>query len=123
MNRPDAGRSVGQLPLFAAAPAPVRHSGMPPCVERAWERAYSDQVTAEVLAVAAARPEEWLGWNDFRSLIRQHDIGCCFGHAIGAIARRGLLQERKVCLGKGIGAAQPGSGNYQGYTCQWKACA
>jgi len=112
---------MNQLTLFEA-PQPIeRLCGMPPDVERKWRVAFSPEVELAVLAVVAARPGEWFGRSAFRQIIEQHDIGFCIGHALGAIARKGLMQERPVYLGKGIGAEQPGSPNYRGYTREWRA--
>lgn len=112
-----------QLNLFeASAPsAPRRLGGGPPCVELMWERARSPDVEIETLAIAAARPDEWLSWNDFRAVIEKHKIGSCFGHILFGYVRAGKLLEKKVYNGKGIGAEQPGSENYRGYYCKWRA--
>jgi len=86
-----------------------------------WERALSQEVEIALIELAAARPDDWLGWSDFHAVMNEYQIGSCMGHVLGRIARAGLLREQKVFLGKGIGAETPGSGNYQGYTHKWRA--
>lgn len=110
-----------QLSLFPAQERKPSRGGMPLSVERMWERAQTPAVREETLAILVARRGEWLGWNDFRSVIDRHQISSCFGHIISGFAREGLLQERKVYLGKGIGADRPGSPDYMGYKNEWSA--
>jgi hypothetical protein len=113
---------MNQLTLFAPEPAPARRlSGMPPCVERMWERALAPEVRQEVMAIATARPDEWLRSRCFRAVIDKHDISSCFGHVLHGFVREGLLQSRPVYYNKGIGGDQPGSGHYQGYYNEWRA--
>lgn len=103
-----------QLALFEEAP---RRSSR----DLEWERGFSQEVELALIAVAMSRPEDWLGWKDFRAVMDKHQISGCMGYVLGRIARAGLLQQRNVYLGKGIGAEMPGSGNYQGYKNEWRA--
>lgn len=112
-----------QLSLFPVPARSERPCGMPPGVFARWELAYSPKVKAELVAVATARPVEWLEWRDFREVMDKYKIGFCMGHVLGHLVREGRLEEKKVYLGKGIGAEQPGSGNYQGYTHNWRAAS
>lgn len=111
---------TAQLALFA--PEPVRRiGGGPPEVERLSDLAFSEPVKLELLAVAAARPDDWLRFADFRVPMDRYKIGFCMGHVLGKLVREGRLQEKKVYYGKGIEADRPGSPDYQGYTHAWKA--
>lgn len=94
---------------------------MPPNVRRMWIRAESMEVELELLAFAAARRGDWLTFADFRKAVDKHDIGACLGHVLGRIARAGGLEEKTIYLGTGIGAEQPESPNYQGFTHHWRA--
>ena len=114
---------MSQLALFAEQVTAVRTSGRPPGVERRWNLAFSEPAKLELLAVAAARPAEWLGWSAFDAVRERHQIGFCMGHVLGALVREGRLDERKVYCGKGIGAERPGSASYQGYYNEWRAIA
>lgn len=96
-------------------------SAMPRNVELMWERAFTQEVELEILAFAASRPADWLRSSDFREALARHDIGGCLGHVLGRIARAGLLEEKKVYYGRGLEADRPGSPDYQGFTCRWKA--
>lgn len=108
---------MSQLTLFAPEPkrVPAHCTGMPPTVERMWERGQSADVEQEVMAIFHAKPTEWLRWHDFREVIRKHEIGGCFGHILYGMKMRGLIEDKAVYLGRGIGAEMPGSANYQGY--------
>ena len=97
------------------AQAQTRRHGMPPSAALAWERASSPAVEASVLDVCAARKGEWLGWCDFRGVIEKYQISSCFGHVTSRMAREGLIREKTIYHGKGIGAENPGSPNYQGF--------
>jgi len=110
-----------QLSLFAPALRPVGYTGRPPIVDRIWERAFSPEVEAEILATVAARPDEWLGWNAFRAIIDKHGIGSCLGHVLGRMVRTGLIQEKRIYCGKGLEADRPGSPDYMGFYNEWKA--
>lgn len=110
-----------QLALFAPEkPAEVRAYGGPPGVQRRSELAFTEPVKLELLAVAAARPDDWLVWNDFAGPRDKHGIGFCMGHVLYALVREGRLQEKHIYLGKGLEADRPGSPDYQGYTSKWK---
>lgn len=114
---------MSQLALFAEEEPVARRYGMPPDVARRWNLAFSEPVKLELLAAAAARPDEWLGWGAFDEVRERHQIGFCMGHVLGALVREGRLGERTVYIGKGIGAERPGSPNYQGYYNEWRAVA
>lgn len=109
-----------QLALFA--PEPVRRiGGGPPEVQRRFELAFTEPVKLDLLAVAAARPDDWLRWDDFRAPMEKYKIGFCMGHVLSQLVREGRLQERPVYYGKGLEADRPGSPDYQGYRHDWKA--
>lgn len=113
---------MSQLDMFPppqVAQALERRYGMPRSVALMWERASSPAVEASVLEVCAARKGEWLSWNDFRAVIEKYQISSCFGHVTSGMARAGLIREKTVYLGKGIGAEKPGSPNYRGFSCKY----
>lgn len=89
--------------------------GVPRSVALMWERASSPAVESSILDVLSARKGEWLGWNAFRAVIEKYQISSCFGHVLSGMAREGLIRERTIYHGKGIGAEKPGSPNYQGF--------
>ncbi|WBS00256.1 hypothetical protein OU994_18210 [Pseudoduganella sp. SL102] len=108
---------MSQLELFAAMPATRRAGGMPRSVEAKWERARSLEVRQAFLDVAMARPGEWIDGSDFyRTVAVPLDIGCCWGHAMGAMARAGMLDERP----RYFGSDHPSKGNYKGYTHEYR---
>lgn len=110
-----------QLILFEPEkPAEVRAYAGPPGVQRRMEFAFTEPVKLELLAVAAARPDEWLDWKDFAGPRDKHDIGFCMGHVLFALVREGRLQEKHIYLGKGLEADRPGSPDYHGYKSNWK---
>ena len=110
-----------QLSLFPDPAPSTRPCGMPPGVHARWELAYSPKVKAELVAVATARPGEWLEWRDFREVMERYEIGFCMGHVLGHLARTGLLKHKDIPLGKGIGAELPGSENFRGTKSNWMA--
>lgn len=107
-----------QLDLLAP-PAPVLPpaaeqricGGMPRSVAAAWERAYGLEVRQAFLDVAMKRPGEWIDSGDFYRLVAiPHNIGCCWGHAMGAMARAGMLEVKNHYYGSEF----PGP-DYKGY--------
>lgn len=119
-SRPGMKMPSPQLDMFST-PESRPASAMPRNVELMWERAFTQEVELEILAFAASRPTDWLSFSDFREALARHDISTCLGHVLGRIARAGLLEEKRVYLGRGLEADRPGSPDYQGYTCRWKA--
>lgn len=112
-----------QLALFAEPAPKERRCGMPLGVQRRWELAFSEQVKRELVAVATARPGEWLEWGAFTAVRERYQIGFCMGHVLSSLVREGRLAERRVYFGKGIDADRPGSPNYCGYGSEWRAAA
>lgn len=115
-----------QLALFApeappASAAPLRVGGGPASVQRRFALAFSESVKLELLAVAAARPGEWLQWSAFSGPREKHQIGFCMGHVLHALVGEGRLQERAIHFGSGIGTEQPGAPGYQGSMCEWRS--
>lgn len=107
-----------QAELFTSEPEPLKPTspiGMPTGVRLKHERARSPEVSAALLEVAQARPGEWLTSRTFEAVFQRFDISCARGTAIGQLVRARQLDERRVYFGKGIGAEQPGSPNYQGF--------
>lgn len=114
-------RKHTQLALFESPAESVRRSGRPPDVERRWNLAFSPEVKAEILQIIQARPMKWLSWKDFRVIIEKYKIGFCLGQVLSSLAQSGQIEVKKVYLGRGIGADRPGSGNYEGYTHNYRA--
>lgn len=116
------GRVPVQVELFLPEPGAARRiGGGPPGVQLLIARAFTEPVKLELLAVATARPDEWLEWRAFRVPMDKYQISFCMGHVLSALAREGRLQEKVVYLGTGIDADRPGAPGYRGYTCNWKA--
>lgn len=117
--------SDAQFALFAPEPEPKdlrpRLGSGPPGVQRRRAIAYSEPVKLELLAVAAAQPDEWLEWDDFKVPREKHQIGFCMGHVLHALVWEGRLQEKTIYLGTGLEANRPGSPDYQGFMYRWKA--
>lgn len=92
-------------------PAPRRYSGRPPSVDAAWERAYTVEVRQAFLDEAMKRPGEWIeGSHFYRTVAQAHNIGCCWGHAMGAMVRAGMLEEKR----RYYGSERPGP-DYKGF--------
>lgn len=116
---------MNQLALFEietqAAPAP----GPAALARRGPRNCLSDLIAcpvieAELMGIFRARPAEWLDWPAFRPVIQKHGVGFGLGHKLGSMQRRGLLEERVIYLGRGIGADRPGSPDYQGFRTEYK---
>ncbi|MGK5080505.1 hypothetical protein [Janthinobacterium sp. HLX7-2] len=79
--------------------------------EITWELAFSRSVEVAVLAVFAARPDEWLDFRDFKKVIEKYKIGCCFGHVLSHISRAGKTVPKNIYFG----SDHPGTPNYLGF--------
>lgn len=109
-SRPGMKMPSPQLDLFPP-PAPARRPDP-------WEVAFSEEVKLELLAAAAAKPERWLGWDDFADVRDKHKIGSCMGHVLGSLVRDGRLRELIVWFG----AEWPGQDTeYKGYGSRWRS--
>ena len=117
---------MDQLALFVeSVPAvpvsvPKPSYGVPPGVRQRWDRAMQPDVAEAALAIAAARPGEWLTWSAFRAVIDKYQIGFCFGQVLARLVRAGQIEERKVYFGRGVSAEKPGSPNYEGFGHVWR---
>lgn len=85
-----------------------------------WKRAFTDEVKTALLAVMASCRGEWLEWRDFDQVREKYDIGSCMGHVLFHLSEYGAVERKEIFLGRGIGAEQPGSPNYRGYTNSWR---
>ncbi|MGV7210482.1 hypothetical protein ACLB1G_21825 [Oxalobacteraceae bacterium A2-2] len=101
------------LDLFPAE-VPAERSCRPPIVDHMWERAQSEEVRRDILAVFAAKPAQWLSWSDFRCVIKAHQIGACLGHVLFGMVREGKIIEKIIYFG----TERPGPG-YAGFTSNW----
>lgn len=100
-------------PVAAPVEAPHRMGGMPRSVEAKWMLAQTVEVRQAFLDEAMKRPGEWIdGSRFYRTVAQRFDIGCCWGHAMGAMARAGMLEVKNHYFG----SDHPGKGNYKGYT-------
>ena len=110
---------MNQLALFEV-PKPVRrYSGRPAGVDAKWERSSTVEVRQAFLDVAIARPGEWIdGGVFYRTVAIPHDIGCCWGHAMGAMVRACMLEVKNHYYGSQF----PGP-DYKGYNhmYRWRA--
>lgn len=77
-------------------------------------------IEAELMEIFRARPNDWLTWSAYRPIIEKHGCGFGLGHKLYSMARRGLLEEKVIYLGRGIGADRPGSPDYQGFRAEYK---
>lgn len=107
---------TAQFELFVTEEPQVPRLGH---VERIWQLAFSDEVKAEVMRVFQSKGNQWLDWNDFRTIIDRHKIGSCFGHLLGRMARDGLILEQL----RYHGAQYPGDGQgvYEGFSSRYAA--
>lgn len=117
---------MSQLALFALeattvppapSPAPLTRRGPRDCLSGLIA---CPVIEAELMAIFRARPTEWLDWPAFRPVTAKHGIGFGLGHKLYGMARRGLLEEKVIYLGRGIGADRPGSPDYQGFRTEYK---
>lgn len=79
--------------------------------EITWELAFSRPVEVAVLAVFAARPDEWLDFLDFKKVIEKYKISCCLGHVLSHISRTGKTVSKNIYFG----SDHPGTPNYLGF--------
>jgi hypothetical protein len=98
-----------QLALFASNPGPIRRDQR----DIMYEKICSIAVELDVMTIFNAKPAEWLGWNDFRPIIKKHDVSSCLGHILSRISRSGKTIEKNIYFG----SDHPGKPNYLGYTC------
>jgi hypothetical protein len=77
-------------------------------------------IEADLMEIFRSRPGAWLDWPAFRPVIAKHECGFGLGHKLGSMARRGLLDEKNVYLGRGIGAERPGSPEYRGFRIEYR---
>lgn len=114
---PPARPIVHALAEAREATAPRRFGNMPPGVAAKWERAWTVDVRQAFLDVAMAHPGEWIDSSRFyRTVAVPRDIGCCWGHAMHAMVRAGMLEERP----RYYGGKRPGDAGYQGYTHEYR---
>lgn len=101
-----------QMDMF---PPLARQGGSP---QDRLEIAFTEEVKLELLAAAAAKPERWLGWDDFAAVRDKHKIGHCMGHVLFSLVRDGRLKEM-ICW---YGAKRPGQETeYKGFGSRWRA--
>jgi hypothetical protein len=101
-----------QVALFETPAEPVRKSPH----ELMWERSRHPSVDADVVAICRARLGEWLGINDFRTVLEKHDLQGVMGHMLGRIVRSGAIEDKNIYHGD----EHPGGKNYQGYHCVYR---
>jgi hypothetical protein len=77
-------------------------------------------VEADLMEVFRELPTEWLNWSAFRSVIAMHAAGFGLGHKLGSMAGRGLIEDKRIFLGRGIGADQAGSPDYHGFKVEYR---
>jgi hypothetical protein len=115
---------MSQLALFKPA-APIAPPAPAPLARRDPRECLADLIAcpvieAELMEVFRARPDDWLSMWDFRPLATKRSIGFGLGHKLYGMARRGLVEERTVYLGKGLEADRPGSKDYQEFRTEYR---
>jgi hypothetical protein len=100
---------MNQLALFAPESASVRR----PQLEITHEKICSSEVERDVMAIFTAKPTEWLDWNDFRSVIKKHEVSSCLGHILSRISGSGKTIDKNIYFG----SDHPGKPNYLGFKC------
>jgi hypothetical protein len=105
---------MSQLTLFAE---PMR-CGMPRVVAEKINRAQADEVQQAYLAIARARPDEWLDYRSFRAPRERYNLTSCWSRPLGLLVRAGLIEDRRVYSG----SETPGP-DYTGFHNEWRAVA
>lgn len=98
---------MSQLALFETPAEPVRKS--PKDLRR--ERSQDPVVIADVLAVCAAKPREWLDAWAFYGVVKKHDISGFLHSILWRLRDAGQIEEKDVYFGD----EQPGGKNYRGF--------
>ncbi len=96
-----------QLALFETPVEPVRKSAK----ELKAERSRDPSVIADVLAVCAAKPGEWLGGWSFYKVAVKHDVSGFIGPILWRLRDAGRIEEKDVYYGD----KEPGGKNYTGF--------
>lgn len=119
MPAPVAGLLAEPAPAAAPEPVPAavlrRLGGMPAGVYRKWERAGTDEVLEAMLAVAQARPGEWLTSSAFDAVLEQFDISSQRMRPLLKLVLAGKLDQRFFYFG----ARKPGP-DYLGFRYEWR---
>jgi hypothetical protein len=111
---------MSQLVLFAPDAPVAAPAGRHDKYARSSDLIACPVIEAELMAIFRASPADWLDWPAFRSVIDKHGVGFVLGHKLAFMARRGLIEEKEIYLGSGIGAERPGSPNYQGFRIEYR---
>ena len=96
-----------QLALFETPAPPVYRSAK----ELKDERSRDPAVIADMLAVCAAKPGEWLSTWDFRDVVKKHDVSGYIGPILSRLRDAGRIEEKEVYFGD----EKPGGKNYLGF--------
>lgn len=98
-----------QLALFAEPVRLSRH-------DRMWQTAISPEVEHDMMAIFAARPDDWLKYSDFQGIQKKYDFTGNIGHVLSRLCRAGKLDEMDIYAGD----VRPGGKNYQGYRTEYR---
>lgn len=111
---------MSQLALFAPEAPVAAPAGRHDKYARMEALMACPVIEAELLEIFRARPNDWLSWSAYRPVIERHGVGFGLGHKMGSMQRRGLLEEKVIYLGRGMGADRPGSPDYQGFRTEYR---
>ena len=111
---------MSQLALFAPEAPVAPQTGCLSKYARMEALMACPVIEADLMEIFRARPAEWLNWSAFRSVIDKHAAGFGLGHKLGSLQGRGLIEEKWIYLGRGIGADRPGSPDYQGFRVEYR---
>ena len=111
---------MSQLALFAPEAPVAAPAGRHDKYARSSDLIACPVIEAELMAIFRARPADWLDWPAFRAVTEKHGVGFVLGHKLGFMARHGLIEEKEIYLGRGIGADRPGSPDYHGFRVEYR---
>ncbi len=101
-----------QMALFETPAKPVRFS----TYELTRARSRDPVVIADVLAVCAAKPGEWLGGWSFYKVAVKHDVSGFIGPILWRLRDAGRIEEKDVYYGD----KEPGGKNYTGFVSHYR---
>ena len=97
-----------QMALFETPAEPVRKSAK----DLKRERSQDPAVAADMLAICAAKPGEWLDAWAFYSVVKKYDVSGFIAPILWRLRDAGKIEEKAVYYGD----KEPGGKNYQGFT-------
>jgi hypothetical protein len=101
-----------QLALFETPAEPVHKSGK----DLRRERSQDPAVAADMLAIFAAKPGEWLDVWAFYGVLMKYDISGFLHSILWRLRDAGRIEEKDVYFGD----EQPGGKNYLGFSNEYR---